>query len=482
VNARAPGALISAAMLLAMLQLPLAAAAGSATIDSVFLGTAPGRFNSIKVADIDGDGSPEIVFGNYDGHIGVISYGDGGYRAEWKSPELEYRLWGIDVGDANNDGRTDIVAGGGEGHVYVYDGKSHSRIWKSPDIVRDAHGIKVADVDSDGKNEVVVGCGYRTDVPHGRVYAFRLSTEWNATEGRNETAYQELFRDAAISREFDAKIRGMAVADVDRDGDMEIVAGSGVALGEKPGEGYVRVFNGKTGALEWTSPDTNGDVEGLVVADTDGDGNLEITGGNGYRYFQGYAFQYRYRGSGGVGNPPAYEQVWFSDNIGPKAYGLAVGDIDGDNAREIVVGNQPGYIWVFDGAAHGVKWKSALLGSDILGIALADIDQDGTVEIIAGQGGYQGKADFTSAYTDPHIYIIDGKTKATEAVLGEQDYLELGLQATALGLFIVLLAATSRYTKKWYEGKTGKVDGRVQTPNGRSTHGPAQRPAMEEWR
>jgi hypothetical protein len=415
----------------------------------------------------------EIVFGNYDGHIGVLGYHDGGYQAEWRSPTLEYRLWGLDVGDANNDGRTDIVAGGGEGHVYVYDGRSHARIWRSPDLVRDAHGIRVADVDSDGKNEMVVGCGYRTDVPHGRIYVFRLTTAWNATSGRNETVHQEMFRDAAISREFDTKIRGMAVADVDRDGDLEIVAGSGVALGERPGEGYVRVFNGKNGALEWKSPDTNGDVEGLVVADTDGDGNLEITGGNGYRYFQGYAFQFRYRGSGGVGSPPIYEQVWVSDNIGPKAYGLAVGDIDGDNAREIVVGNQPGYIWVFDGAAHGVKWKSALLGSDILGIVLADIDQDGTVEIIAGQGGYQGKADFTSAYTDPHVYIIDGKTKATEAVLGEQDYLELGLQATALVLFIILLAATSHYTKKWYETKTGKIDQRLQTPDSRPHQGPA---------
>ena len=456
-------ALLGAAMLLALFQLPLAVSAPAAGIDSDFLGTAPGRFNSIKAADVDSDGNMEIVFGNYDGYVGVIEYRDGGYRAEWRSPQLEYRLWGLDVGDANNDGRLDIVAGGGEGHVYVMDGKTHARLWRSPDIVRDAHGIKVADVNSDGSNEIVVGCGYRTDVPHGRIYVFNWST------------HQEMFEDAAISREFDAKIRGMAVADVDRDGVNEIIAGSGVALGEKPGEGYVRVFSGADGSLEWKSPDTNGDVEALVVADSDGDGNLEITGGNGYRYYQGYAFQYRYRGTGGVGSPPVYEQVWFSDNIGPKAYGLAVGDIDSDNAREIVAGNQPGYIWAFDGATHRVKWKSALLGSDILGIALADIDQDGQVEIIAGQGGYQGKADFTSAYTDPHIYIIDGRTKAVEAVLGEQDYLELGLQAAVLALFTVLLAATSHFAKKWHGSKglemTAPRPEKEVRPSGRSASG-----------
>ena len=421
--------------------------AAAPVIDTAFIGTAPGRFNSIRVADVDGDGNMEIVWGNYDGHISVVRFQDGGYRPVWRSPTLEYRLWGLDVGDANNDGRPDIVAGGGNGHVYVFDGGNHTLLWKSQDLVRDADGIRVADVNSDGANEIVVGCGYRTDVPHGRIYVF------------NWTTHQEMFHDAAISREFDAKIRGMAVADVDGDGVKEIIAGSGVALGEKPGEGYVRVFSGKDGSLKWKSPDTNGDVEGLVVADTDGDGDLEITGGNGYRYNQGYAFQYRYKGSGGVGAPPAYEQVWFSDNIGPKAYGLAVDDIDGDGAKEIVVGNEPGYIWVFDGATRQLRWKSDLLGSDILGLATGDVNHDGDVEIIAGQGGYQGKADFTSAYTDPHIIIIDGRTKTIEAVLGGTDYLELALQATALTLAIVLLAGVSYYAKRRREARERLQDG-----------------------
>jgi len=431
-------ALSTAAMLLFMLLSPVPV---SAAMDGSFIGTAPGRFNSIRAADVDGDGRMEIIWGNYDGHIVVIEFVDGGFREDWRSPKLEYRLWGLDVGDANNDGQLDIVAGGGEGRVYVFDGKTHQRLWESPTLVRDAHGIKVADVDSDGKNEIVVGCGYRTDVPWGRIYVF------------NWAGHKEMFPGADISKAFDAKIRGMAVADIDRDGVPEIIAGSGVALGEKPGEGYVRVFSGADGSLEWKSPDTNGDVEGLVVADSDGDGNLEMTGGNGYRYYQGYAFQYRYTGSGGVGSPPAYEQVWFSDNIGPKAYGLGVGDIDGDGTKELVVGNQPGYIWVFNGATRQVKWKSELLGSDILGIALADLDGDGAQEIIAGQGGYQGKADFTSAYTDPHIIIIDGRTRAVEAMLGEQDYLELGFQAAGLAMLIMLLSGVSFYARKRKEAR-----------------------------
>ena len=44
-------------------------------------------------------------------------------------------------------------------------------------------------------------------------------------------------------------------------------------------------------------------------------------------------------------------------------------------------------------------------------------------EIIAGQGGYIGKGDYTSGYTTPHVYVIDGKTHEVEAVLGEIDEL-----------------------------------------------------------
>ena len=435
----------TAAILLFPLLMLLVPSTASATIDASVLGTAPGRYNSIRVADVDGDGNMEVVFGNYDGNIVMLEYKDGGYRLEWKSDKLEYRLWGIDVGDVNMDGKPEIVAGGGDGHVFVIDAKSKRLLWTSQQIVRDAQGIRVGDINGDGRNEIVVGCGYRTDVPHGRVYVF------------DGTSHVEMFNGSDITKEFDAKIRGMAIADIDHDGEMEVIAGSGVTLGEKPGEGYIRIFDGKTGALEWTSPDTNGDVEAITVADADGDGNLDIVGGNGYRYHPGYAFQYTYKKGGGVGNPPDYTSVWTSEDIGPKVYGLAVGDIDGDGVKEIVTGNQPGYIWAFDGVTKQVKWKSELLGADLLGIALADVDGDGTVEMIAAQGGYQGKADFTSAYSTPHIYVLDGKTKAVEFKLGEQDYTELGLQVGVLLLVILLLVEVNVWArmrkKKGGEGK-----------------------------
>ncbi len=405
-----------------------------AEIDAEFLGSAPGRFNSLVVSDIDEDDNIEIVLGNYEGHINIIEYRDNEYIEEWRSEKLGTRLWGIMVADLDGDENNEIIAGTGEGEVFIYDAKTHERKWKSPELIRDAHGFAVGDVDADGQNELIIGTGYKTDTPWGTVYIYN---------GVNLTLEAKI-------EELGSRIRAISIYDIDSDGVNELIFGTGHALGETPGEGYIHIYqyDGQRYVREWKSPDLNGDPEGLLIKDVDGDGNLEIVASNGYRYFPGFLYIFRYSGGLGVGEPDIYEMVLESDDIGPKAYGLDAADIDGDGIIEIVIGNQPGYIWVFDGSTHEVEWKSDLLGTDIFGIKLYDIDRDGQMEIIATQGGYQGKADFTSAYTTPHIFIIDGKTHTIEETIGEPDYLAFAFQIVIVTLVIVFLVLLNIIVRK----------------------------------
>jgi hypothetical protein len=405
-----------------------------AEVEPEALGSGLGRFNAVAAEDIDDDGRCEIVVGNYEGYVIVLEYRDFDFHEEWRSEKLGHRMWGIIVADFVGDSTKEIIAGNGDGDLYVFDGKSHKQVWHATDLVRDVHGLLVHDLGTPDTKYLLAGTGYKNDKDLGTVYIFTAaSTEPIAEIGQ-----------------FDNRMRGLGVGDLDGDGKLELTLGSGVATGERPGEGYVRVYDidkvlaNDPSALEWKSENLKGDCVAIELADFNGDDNPDIVVGNGYRYQAGWVRVFTY--DQGIKN---FTEYWKSQDIGPKPYGLAVGDLDSDNQLDIVVGNQPGYIYIFEQTGTGIQqvWKSGLLGTDILGVDIEDVDDDGQLEIVATQGGYIGKGDYTSAYSEPHIYIIDGKTHEIEIKVGETHPLGFVLQISILILFILLLLGLNYYLK-----------------------------------
>jgi hypothetical protein len=391
-----------------------------AEVDPAVFRSGCGRFQSLHSGDVDGDGAHEILFGTYEGYVVQLQYRAGDFFMEWESPKHGERTWGLSVGDTDGDGELELVVGDGEGDLYVYDATSHDLEWKRQGhMVRDAHGIAIADLEGDGTTEILVGTGYKTDQGWGTLYVW-------AGDGSSDKPLRTY-------GPYDSRLRGIQVGDLDGDGEQEIVFGSGVNLGDIEGQGYVRVLDAATGRLEWESFDLGGDAEGVEIYDIDFDERLNIVVGSGYRYREGHVTVFQYDET-----EETYLEQWHSDNIGPKAWGLAVGDCDNDGAVEIVVGNQPGYLRILDATTGTIEWESDLLGTDIFGVRLDDVDRDGQLEIVASQGGYQGKGDFTSGYTEPHIYIIDGATREFEHVLGERD--TSGTILTAIILVLALIA------------------------------------------
>jgi len=411
----------AAALALAtLLALGMLAPLASAVVEPDVLRSGCGRFQSLHVGDVDGDGYTEVLFGTYEGFVVQLQFRADDFTLEWESPRHNERCWGLAVGDCDDDGDLELVVGDGEGDLFVYDASTHDLEWKrTGKMVRDAHGILVADLEGDGATEIVVGTGYKTDQGWGTLYVW-------AGDGGSDVPLRTY-------GPYDSRLRGIAMADLDGDGENELVFGSGVNLGDIEGQGYLRVVDAATGALEWQSEDLGGDAQGVVVRDTDLDERPNIVVGSGYRYREGHVTVFQYDAPSGT-----YEEQWRSGNIGPKAWGVAVGDADGDGAVEVVVGNQPGYIRVLDAGTGNQEWESDLLGTDIFGMVLVDLDRDGRTDIVASQGGYQGKGDFTSGYSDPHIYVIDGETHEFKYVLGERDL--AGTLLTGVLLVLVLTA------------------------------------------
>ncbi|RLC96135.1 MAG: hypothetical protein DRI77_08990, partial [Chloroflexi bacterium] len=167
-----------------------------------------------------------------------------------------------------------------------------------------------------------------------------------------------------------ARASAPVLADIDRDGDLEIIVGS---YDDKV---YAWHHDGST-VSGWPQQ-TGGDVHGSpAVADLDGDGGLEIVAGS----LDGSLYVWHYDGTPMTGWPQA---------AGDKLYtSPALGDLDGDGDWEIVAARTGAvYAWNHDGTP-ATGWPITVTGitTDVLASpALGDIGGDGNLEILLATG------------------------------------------------------------------------------------------------
>jgi hypothetical protein len=290
------------------------------------------RAEAVAIADVNGDGKPDIVVANGDGTVGVLlGHGDGTFQpavvyvsgAEAATPtslavadvngdgipDLLVANW---CGDANCDGTVSVLLGNGDGTFQTAVAYSSGG--------RYAQSVAVADVNHDGKPDLLVAnyCAGNCSTFVGGVAVLL---------GNGDGGFQ-----AAISYDTSGKAaNSVAVADVNRDGNMDLVVSNeygavGVLLGNGDGTFQAAVVYGSGGFIPKTVAvaDVNGDgrpdilVTNECIVYTDCDGAIGVLAGNGDGTFQAAA-------------------VYFSG--GYDASGIAVGDVNGDGKPDLIVAN-----------------------------------------------------------------------------------------------------------------------------------------------
>jgi hypothetical protein len=112
-----------------------------------------GWYSSPAVADLDGDGQPEVIWGSYD--VVALNGADG--SQQWRASSGN-RVWpGVAVTDLTGDGSLEVIVGRGGNALTVYN-KDGIKVWeKYPFTGGEVRTLAVADLEQDGQKEIVVG-------------------------------------------------------------------------------------------------------------------------------------------------------------------------------------------------------------------------------------------------------------------------------------------------------------------------------------
>ncbi len=247
--------------------------------------------------------------------------------------------------------------------------------------------VAIGDVDSDSVTEIVTAGFYSDGIRLNSIVCV-----WTGSTLSLERSYSWY----NISN---TAINSVALGDVDSDGDTEIVTGGYYNDGTRD-NAQVLVLDGSSLAVEnsmqwfWQS---DARVDSVAIGDVDSDSYAEIV-------TEGFTNDF-YRDSAQVvvltgSNPEVVKSIktwyWYSNTC---INSVAIGDVDGDYAQEVVTGGQ-----YFDGIRL-VAQVVVLSGADVTnveaynswywdydtyvsGLSIADVDSDYALEVVTG-GAYR---------------------------------------------------------------------------------------------
>jgi len=356
----------------------------------------------VKLADLNMDGLLDIVIANsWDAQKGTTSkvfINKGNLNFELTDgligePNRETK--GIEVIDIDNDGYPDIILGNYNwaNTIYRNDGTGKFTKMDVQILANPAKAIAACDVNNDGFIDLIIGYGsdtsegyYKVFLNDGKGLTKNLPPDpptmlKSEVKGKNVyLSWKPGFDHSGAplqfteSRESIGCLNGARIiaADVNGDGKLDIIVGNGEELRQQSeiylndGKGHF-TFSGQTFDKYF--------LRDMVVGDIDGDGDVDCIVGT-----QGDGVKVLKNDGNGL------FQIW--QNIGSEyVYVRAVdlGDVDGDGDLDLLYGSVGNRIYLNDGKGNFVD-SGQDLGDHYLTqvVKFADLNRDGHLDFVQG--------------------------------------------------------------------------------------------------
>jgi hypothetical protein len=452
--------------------------------NAVAYGSGGYRAGSVAVADVNGDGKPDLVVANFcvsssncpNGTVGVLlGNGDGTFQTAvpYGSGGWQYDGDSVMVADVNGDGKPDIVVANNcgnsnnncpNGTVGVLLGNGDGTFQTAVPYNSGgyyAYSVAVADVNGDGKPDLLVAnyCDNGSDCNEGTGNGL-VGVLLGNGDGTFQTAV------AYGSGGYGAY--SVAVADVNGDGKPDLlVANNCAGTNSNCPNGTVGVLLGNgDGTFQTAVPYGSGgwEAESVAVADVNGDGKPDLVVANECASSNNCA-----NGTVGVllgdGDGTFQTAVPFGSG-GVEAMSVAVADVNGDSKPDLVVANcgsscgraeGDSVVGVLLGNGDGTFQTAVPFGSggvEAMSVAVADVNEDSKPDLVVAN---ECASSNNCANGTVGVLINTSLTSTTTALTSSQNPSNFGQAVTFTGTVTAqqgFYKGTPTGTVSFYDGTT----------------------------
>jgi len=277
--------------------------------------------------DVNHDGAPDIVTAAWQTN-GIIWYENPKtVGAEWKRHFItdSYDTEGGTMADINGDGKPDLILSHYEHSAIVWVDFSgpEPKVHHVGGLDQDGHGVGVADIDGDGKADIITPTGWFRQID-----ANKDQWEWHPDFHLGDTGFPILGYDVL------------------NNGKMDIIYGQGHSYGLY----WLEQKEDTQGARQWvehTIDESFSQSHAMMLADVDGDGEQELVVGKRYRGHNGHdagsydpLVIYYYKINRKTGEFTRYP-VSVNGTAGAGTQ-FVIEDLDGDGDLDIAVAGKTG--------------------------------------------------------------------------------------------------------------------------------------------